>query len=160
MSPGFTQQLRLLGYQRMVNSLGFRGNLAFFSLANIIVNAFCGPKNRNHTLLLSANSGGDFRRLSPKPRESMRIISSRFRELSVSGIRPVAPVRAAQRNCRVDRFTGKLIDPCGCLWTVYLISPQLTGFRSISSTLMRLISHFLSGCFLRYRSIFIMRKFL
>ena len=33
--PGFTQLL-LLGYHRMANSLGFRNNLCFFNLANVI----------------------------------------------------------------------------------------------------------------------------
>jgi hypothetical protein len=48
----------------MVNSLGFKGSLRFFNPAKIIVNSFLEQGDSNCTLLLSVNSGSNFRELS------------------------------------------------------------------------------------------------
>lgn len=61
--PGVTQLL-LLGYQRIVNSFGCKGIRCFLNLSNIIVNLLREQGNSIYTLLLSVDSGGDFRRLS------------------------------------------------------------------------------------------------
>ncbi len=50
----------------MVNSFGFKGILCFINLANIIIDLFREQRYDFRTLLLSVNSGDDFRQLSPK----------------------------------------------------------------------------------------------
>jgi hypothetical protein len=50
----------------MVNNAGFSGNLRFFNLTEIIVNSLRKQFSTLHTLLLSTNSGTNFRQLSQK----------------------------------------------------------------------------------------------
>ena len=64
--PPRLTQLRPLGYQWMVNSVGFKDILCFLNLASIIIDLFCEQGYNSCILLLSANSGGDFRQLFPR----------------------------------------------------------------------------------------------
>ena len=58
--PG-SMQLLLLGYQQIVNSAGFNNSLCFFTFADIINHQFHKRRQSSRTILLSANSGKDFR---------------------------------------------------------------------------------------------------
>ena len=68
--PGFTQLLPL-GYQWIVNSLGFKDILCFLNFANIIIDLFREQGYDCCTLPLSVDSGDDFRQLSPKGRDGI-----------------------------------------------------------------------------------------
>jgi len=87
-------QLLLFGYQQRVNNVGFKDSLRFFTLAEIIVNSLRKPCSDLCTLLLSANSGIDFRKLSWKGLSDMppnrRQIAMKF--MRITGLSDMAPI--------------------------------------------------------------------